>query len=1434
MMPAAKAMDPVIGLDIHIIQPPGPVPPVPIPHPFIGMLFDPMDFIPLVGASVKVNGMPRAVAGTSGKAIPPHIPMGGMFVKPPSNECEMFMGSATVNMDGDPASFMALPALSCHDIGMIAPIRLSPKKKTTMKSMALPTSQVIAIPMGMPVLIGGPPTISMMGLAQKLGMAALGKAFAKWRKFAKGSKRAKAISKRIQNAAKKAMDKLGVPDNLRNKVHKAICTVTGHPVDVATGKVFTDTVDFSLPGPIPLVWERTWFSTSTYQGPLGHGWHHLFDLALREDGQAVAVRMPDGRPVGFPALNEGQSFYQRQDKLTLGRDAKGYWLDNAQGLRYRFTAKTPDGNQPLAHVEDKNGFAIVFERDAKGTLLRIKDSAGRILWVESDGLGRITAITTAHPDKPGEKLHLVRYQYGETGDLIQSADALGHTWQYRYERHLLVKETNRNGLSFYFEWDGQDSHARCLRTFGDGGIYDHKLKYDLISQITEVTDSLGYKTLYHWNDLGVVEKTIDALGHVTLTTYTPFAEKESETDALGLTAHYHYDARGNMTAIENPDGSQLTTEYVGDKPVQAVDAMGGVWVWEFDSKERLVKRVNPLGAQTRFEYADGHLVSLIDAMGGKTELGYDGQHNLNALILPNQAQSRWEYDALGRCIAATDPLGNRQLRRFDAVGNVVRVLEPDGNARELAYDGEGNVVHAKDMHYDVRFEYQGMSRLKVRHQAGTAVNFLYDTEERLIGILNEHGEAYRFELDATGEVVSESGFDGLRRSYGRDAKGRVATLTRPDGRVAKYTYDAADRVMVIEHGEEEAEAFAYRADGALMQASNSVAKLAMERNSLGQMLKESVGDTWVSSEYDILGNRIAMRSSLGAAQRISRNALGDVEKITAGRKADAGPEEHGFKTEWETSIQRDILGQELNRELPGGLRATWKRDKLGRPIQHHIHSPSLVRERSYSWEPNDRIKSIVDSQFGTRDFGYDALGNLAFATQGQEFTFRAPDAVGNLFRTGERGDRKYGPGGQLLEARTKDGIASYSYDAEGNLIRKEVRKAGGAGHFGDRATAEHSLAESEPGGSRIWTYEWNALGQLVKVMRPDGREVKFAYDPLGRRIRKTFGKRITHWVWDGNVPLHEWVVVKGTDTVAGKSPQPSGPAMVASDKLLSGLLTSQPSQGPPLEDAERGTEKAPITWLFEPESFAPMAKLVGERKYSILTDHLGTPYVMADAEGKEVWSADIDVYGARQGGTGHAQACPFRFPGQYEDEETGLYYNRFRYYDPEAGSYVSQDPIGLLGGMASYSYPSDINKAADPLGLSCVNIEDRRKKIAYNYYRSAGYSHQRALDHMGGIDFSKPVSVQRLKGGKKVTQWRDPSKPVGNYVTDPGTSASQLGINPKGRVEEPFIVSKDTKALSSTAAPITDTWTDPTNPFDAAGGGRQFFLGDNSVLKPNP
>ena len=77
---------------------------------------------------------------------------------------------------------------------------------------------------------------------------------------------------------------------------------------------------------------------------------------------------------------------------------------------------------------------------------------------------------------------------------------------------------------------------------------------------------------------------------------------------------------------------------------------------------------------------------------------------------------------------------------------------------------------------------------------------------------------------------------------------------------------------------------------------------------------------------------------------------------------------------------------------------------------------------------------------------------------------------------------------------------------------------------------------------------------------------------------------------------------------------------------------------------------------------------------------MGTPTQMYDADGNKTWEAQLDIYGRVHTFAGSSLSdCPFRFQGQYQDEETGLYYNRFRYYDPDTGNYLSRDPIGLEG-----------------------------------------------------------------------------------------------------------------------------------------------------------
>ena len=198
-------------------------------------------------------------------------------------------------------------------------------------------------------------------------------------------------------------------------------------------------------------------------------------------------------------------------------------------------------------------------------------------------------------------------------------------------------------------------------------------------------------------------------------------------------------------------------------------------------------------------------------------------------------------------------------------------------------------------------------------------------------------------------------------------------------------------------------------------------------------------------------------------------------------------------------------------------------------------------------------------------------------------------------------------------------------------------------------------------------YTWNANGSLRSVTDLKGVTYRFRYDAFGRRLEKRRMASTFRFVWDGNVLLHETFK----------------------------------------KDNSENTELT--TWVFE--GFVPTAKLVNGKAYSIISDHLGTPILAIDSEGNEVWNRQLDIYGrvkreikASSLGDDVRPFIPFLYQGQYEDVETGLYYNRFRYYSPDSGTYISQDPIGLAGNNPNfYGYVFDSNTEVDVFGLDCVS-----------------------------------------------------------------------------------------------------------------------------------
>ncbi|QRK13385.1 hypothetical protein JQX13_00095 [Archangium violaceum] len=1235
-MPAVKHLDPVLGIDLHfIITPPGAV--VPIPHPHIGIVFDPFDYIPIIGSTVLVNGLPRAQAGTGGVTLPPHFPIGGAFAKPPGNENETFMGSSTVLVDDEPFTYMTLPVLSCQDIGMPSPPR---KRGPGAKTLLLPTSIALSIPAGPPVIVGGPPTISLSGLMMRLALGALLKGLKKLRQLQKASRKMKAVSDRLHKALDKVLDKVGLGKGGRDWLHKKLCTLTGHPVDVVSGRVVTEAVDWELPGPIPLKFERNYSSSLSWRdSPVGHGWSHSLDLAVWEAPGKVVFRAEDGREIEFDVSHFpkqraplGQAVFAPVDRLTLRRMGELQWsVETAGGLVHEL--RYVGGGQPglcrVTRTRNRTGHAIHYEYDEHGRLDWVVDSARRRLRLEHDAKGRLVRTWLPHPTQPG-LVPYNRYVYSEAGDLVAAHDALEHSARYEYSGHLLVRETDRTGLSFYFEYEGEGADAWCVHTWGDGGIYDHRLFYNREKGVTEVTNSLGDTTVYFSDGRGVVVKEVDPLGNVWRRDFDEAMRLVKEVDPLGNATLYEYDKQGNLTKQSGAAGATVCIKYdERNLPVCATDPMGGEWSWQYDSWGQLVEEVNPLGERQRYVYSGSLLVAFVGAQGGRTTLTYDESGSLAGMKDPAGSQVWLKHDRLGRLVNARDEHGATWRVTRDILGREIRQEETTGDTLEMSYNAEGYLLEIRGALRQVTFGYAGFHQIASRQEGGARFLFRRDTEGQLVEVVNAAEEAYRFELDACGRVTQEIGFDGRTWRYEYDAAGRPCRVVHPSQRADRFAFDKAGRLSEVLYGDGSFRRFRYRPDGMLVEAECESGNVVLERDAVGRVVREQQPWGWVASDYETGTGRVQVRSSQGSQQQIVRDVLGQVQSLTM-----TSPRRPAPWVAWFANAG----GQEVERRFPGGVVSSWQYDAAGRPLTHFTRVRSeLELQRAYRWRGEEQLAALIDAWQGTTSYLHDARGRLVGARLADGSSqYHVMDSVGNLFKQPDRSDRHYGRGGWLEQA---DGVR-YTYDEEGNL------------------TARH-----EPDGG-VWRYFWSGTGLSREIHRPDGKCVRFEYDAFGRRTRKQLlaqgdgpAERVeseNRWLWDGPLPLEE-------------------------ESSLDGLTT----------------------WVFKPDTLALLGKEDDAGRYSAVTDHLGVPSSLYDEAGQPAWRAALDLFGCPQvevDGT----PCPWRWPGQYEDPETGLYYNRFRYYDPRTGCYISQDPIRLAGGLELYAYVPDPLIWMDPFGLAGI------------------------------------------------------------------------------------------------------------------------------------
>lgn len=1089
----------------------------------------------------------------------------------------------------------------------------------------------------------------------------------KYKKYGKSLSKA---SKKTKQQFKKLRKKAGrVWENMKCNA------LWGHPVDAVSGEVVTEHLDFSLPWRIPITWHRYYGSQNKRIGACGYGWETPADIRLEfnNDG-SIVFHDGTGAPVFFDYMPERKPVFGHVDGSMLQREKDCYIVSIKEDLIYCFPIKEEPLKEVFAEcVKDPWGNKIEYIRDKNG-LKEIRESSGRQIAVISRN-GRIEKMSLVYPYR--DSLLLVYYEYDDNGNLIAAYDAMKASFRFAYENHLLIRETNKNGLSFNYEYDEYTHDGKCIHTFGDGGLYDYRFTYRDEEKITEVADSSGNVTYLKFNDQYMITEQTDFLGGVTCYKYDDIGRTSAVIDPDGNKTEYVYDKRGNLVKLIRPDGKFVATEYNNsNKPVKITDPNGAVWQQEWSPEGFLIRQTTPIGAALEYEYdKDGQLKSFTNPMGALTKLSYDKFGNLAEITDALGNTTKYTYDVLGNVVTKTDPSGKVTKCEYDLKGRLTKVIEPGGASIVYGYDPQDNLNYLKDKNGLItRMEYCGMGEVK-RHilPDGNIVEYDYDMEENLISIRNQMGERYELKRDALGRIISEVDYWGQEQKYVYTAAGHLYESIDPMGRIVKYKTDSLGRILekMIPHPKErdkyQTETFEYDANGNLIVCENENTRIECLYDTDGQMLEERQGDQCVVSNiYDLNGNRTQRTTKIQVGGKtFSRTIDYNYDALDQADSIEI-PGYDPIRFAWNS------LGQLTGETLSKSLKRRYNYNEEGYlTAQKVLAAEGPVFEQRYSYDEIGNLIKKHDSVFGYDKFSYDPIGRITSHVNPEGRIKRyLHDPVGDLLTT--RVCRTEDSKTEWTREGEYEGI-SYRFDRAGNLIERR--------------------------GGKETNFIWDANQRLVESTA-DGLKTTYKYDPLGRRIVKETDGLSTSFFWDGNI-------------------------------LLGDIKQEPADKTKPMSIILR-------EYIYYPYSFEPLAMVktqdmkdssddVQESLYIYHNDINGCPVRLMDTEGKVVWAAGYDAIGKVEALHADEVDNPLRLQGQYFDKETGLNYNRFRYFDPDICSFISQDPMGLEAGLNVYAYAPNVWTWTDPLGLKKHKANRVRKtkkgssrKYKYNMIENPG------------------------------------------------------------------------------------------------------------------
>ncbi|EES5964275.1 RHS repeat protein, partial [Escherichia coli] len=795
---------------------------------------------------------------------------------------------------------------------------------------------------------------------------------------------------------------------------------------------------------------------------------------------------------------------------------------------------------------------------------------------------------------------------------------------------------------------------------------------------------------------------------------------------------YYYDPDGNILREEAPDGSTTTYEWdefhhllARHSPAGRVEkfeynaahgqlsrytaADSAVWQYRYDERGLLSNITDPAG-QTWTQQCDerGLPVSLVSPQGEETRLAYTPQGLLSGIFRQDERRLGIEYDHHNRPETLTDVMGREHHTEYSGHDLPVKMRGPGGQS--------------------VRLQWQQHHKLSGIERAGTgAEGFRYDRHGNLLAYTDGNGVVWTMEYGPFDLPVARTDGEGHRWQYRYDKDTlQLTEVINPQGESYLYVLDNCGRVTEEHDWGGVVWRYRYDADGLCTARVNGLEETILySRDAAGRLAEIITPEGKTQYAYDKSGRLTGIFSPDGTSQRTGYDERGRVNVTTQGRRAieyhypdehtvircilppederDRHPDESLLKT----TYRYNAAGELTEVILPGDETLTFSRDEAGREVLRHSNRgfaceqgwnaagqltsqraglfpaeatwggllPSLVREyrydsagnvsgvtsredygretrREYRLDRNGQVTAVTASGTGLgygegdESYGYDSCGYLKAQSAGRH-------------RISEETER-YAGGHRLKQA----GNTQYDYDAAGRMVSRTKHRDG-------------YRPETE-------RFRWDSRDQLTGYCSAQGEQWEYRHDASGRRTEKRCDRKKIRftYLWDGD-SIAEIREYRDDKLYSVRHLVFNGFELIS--QQFSRVRQPHPSVAP--------------QWV--------------TRTNHAVSDLTGRPLMLFNSEGKTVWRpGQTSLWGlalSLPADTGYPdprgeldpEADPgLLYAGQWQDAESGLCYNRFRYYEPETGMYLVSDPLGLLGGEQTYRYVPNPCGWVDPLGLA--------------------------------------------------------------------------------------------------------------------------------------